>query len=205
MHADWIEWALKDGCRLRGFLSGSGVRVIRLEKDGMLRGYGEDEHVHNALEYAGEDYLAGLRPYGEAHGVCIGASSKSDSILDEWLVRGLSFSAWQEGDDIVVQLKGFIQVDPPDDVVKSVITDGTPRIWKQRGFTYATKRMCMAHSDEPWISTKVIGKPPGADAKTDPWFYWTTKTGRDKDFRQAVVNAFAAADIEIKPMPKLKP
>ena len=36
-----INKALKEGGRLHAFLSGSGLRVVRIEKNGKLKGYGE--------------------------------------------------------------------------------------------------------------------------------------------------------------------
>ena len=49
-----IHQALRDGCRLRAFMSGGGLRVIRLEKRKQLKAYGEFPHVEEALQHADE-------------------------------------------------------------------------------------------------------------------------------------------------------
>lgn len=111
MELTGIEQALRYGCRLHAFRSGAGLRVVRIEKDGDLVGYGEHPHASDALSHANEDILAGGRPYDEVYG-CLkphyltGSSSANDE-LDLWLLQGHTFDVRCEGNEFVFELKGF--------------------------------------------------------------------------------------------------
>ena len=60
---DHLQQALRNGAKLHAFLSGGGLRVVRLEKGGKLLGYGEHPYIEEALRHADEDTEAGGRPY----------------------------------------------------------------------------------------------------------------------------------------------
>lgn len=94
-----IDQALERGNRLHGFLSGGGLRVIRLELDGELKGYGEHPNVDEALIHASEDFSAGGRDYYEVYGKLyphyLTGSSEITSPLDGWLLRGRTIDAYR--------------------------------------------------------------------------------------------------------------
>ena len=92
---------LRSGCRIRGFRSGGGLRVIRIEDaDGKDKGYGEHPDVLVAIEHALEAFASGGRTYKEQYmnddslytHYLTGTSTVSCP-LDGWLLRGHSFSA----------------------------------------------------------------------------------------------------------------
>lgn len=109
-----IDKALRDGCRVRGFRSGGGLRVIRVEDAaGQLKGYGEHPNVLEALTHADEDYAAGKRPYEEVYGKLylhyLTGTTEVDSMLDGVLLRGGKFVAvsTQNREGIVVGLRDY--------------------------------------------------------------------------------------------------
>jgi hypothetical protein len=107
-----IEQALREGCKVRAFLSGGGLRVIRIEDaTQQLKGYGEHPHVEGALQRADNDYAAGGRPYGEVHGGSephyLTGSPIPSGELDAWVRAGNTFNAVTEGDGFGFVLDGY--------------------------------------------------------------------------------------------------
>ena len=96
-----IHSALKQGAVLRAFHSGAKLRIVRIEKDEKLIGYGEHLHIEDALVHAEEDVRVGHRPFKEVYGpiyphYMIG-STFATSPLDSWILGGNSFSiTWNE-------------------------------------------------------------------------------------------------------------
>ena len=90
-----------------------------IKKAGWATAYGEHPSVEPALEHAAEDFKAGGRSYGEVYGKLhphywTGSATPS-SPLDEWILGGSTFDAWEDGDQLVVELKGY------DDDINPVI------------------------------------------------------------------------------------
>lgn len=111
MELKGIHQALREGCRLQAFCSGGGLRIVRIEKDGKLKGYGEHPMIHDALSHVDEDFLAGGKPHNEVYGKkyphYLTGSASSSNDLDVWILRGCTFDVWQEGDEIIFQLNGY--------------------------------------------------------------------------------------------------
>lgn len=193
-----INQALKDGCRVHAFRSGSGLRVIRIEHNEELKGYGEQPQVEGALSDADEDFLAGGRPYEEVYGALkphyLTGGSTSTSPLDSWLLQGRTFDAWQDGENVVFQLKGVTEVKIPREILDEVLRTGKPATWEHRGYTYRTAKF---PAGEPCTSTEVIQNPNESENNTDAWMYHITKTGRGADFCQAMENALRAEEVEV--------
>lgn len=191
-----INAALDAGCRLHAFLSGGGLRVLRLELNGKLKGYGEHPNVEDALTHVSEDYLAGGRAYNEVYGGThphyMTGSSSSSTRLDSWLLRGATFDAWQEGDDIVFQFKGSGENKSPEDLSQKVQNEGTVTWTSKRGVIYEATPTRFA-SGEMGTSTRVVSSPEGVR----PWMWHTTRTGRGKDFFGALAKAFEAEPVEV--------
>jgi len=197
---EFIHEALKNGCKLHAFLSGGGLRVVRIEKNGILKGYGEHPHINEALAHTDEDYATGGRKYKDVYGEngiyphYLTGSSKSNSKLDAWILKGRTFDAWQEGEDVVLQLQGYEQLECPE-IEKKVLKDLKTRRFKHRGFTYEVSSTSFCNGS-PGISMRVInGKESKGNA--DPWMWKITKTGRGKSFWAALKKAYDAKPVEI--------
>lgn len=199
MRLTGIDEALRSGCKLHAFRSGGGLRVIRIQRNGVLKGYGEHPNVEDALAHANQDLLAGGRPYKEVYGGThphyLTGSTTPTSPLDLWLLQGHFFEVWQEGDEVVFQLEGLKEFEIPADVKEQVWETGEPITWEDRGFTYRTVRSQFPNG-ELCLSTELIKTPKGVESHR-AWGYYITKTGRGKDFWEAMDNAFKASPIEV--------
>lgn len=107
-----IEKALREGCKVRAFLSGGGLRVIRIEDaKHQLKGYGEYPHVEEALRHADDDYAAGGREYSAVYGGSephyLTGSTTTTGELDAWVRTGSTFHAVAKGDGFVFILDGY--------------------------------------------------------------------------------------------------
>jgi len=204
-----VRDALKEGCRLHAFRSGGGLRVVRLEKKGKLVGYGEHWCVEEALVHAGEDFLAGNRPYNKQYKVngkkgkyphYLTGSSIPTSKLDKWLLGGNTFDAWKNlkgNSEYVFQLKGLKQYNIPSHIVEKVIKTHKPVSWKGRGFNFLSYPTIIPNGDEA-ISTKITRAPKDKNGKkrTDDWFYHVIKTGESWIFFNAIKKAIEAPEVE---------
>ncbi len=194
-----VHQALREGCRMHAFSSGGGLRVVRLELNKELKGYGEHPHVEEALLHLDEDYLAGGRPYNEVYGKkythYLTGDTMSTSNLDYWVRRGSTFDVWQEGEEVVFQLEGLAELEHPKDVVKRS-SEGRETIqWGWRGFMFETTPSQFPNG-ENCCSTRIIAKPKGVKEHR-AWMWYMTKTGRGSNLWQAIQNAFAAPEVEI--------
>lgn len=107
-----IEKALREGCKVRAFLSGGGLRVIRIEDaDEELRGYGEHPHAELALQHADDDYAAGGREYSSVYGGTkphyLTGTRTTLGELDDWVRGGSTFYAMTKDDGFVFVLGGY--------------------------------------------------------------------------------------------------
>lgn len=97
-----IDTALMNGFEMHVFLSGGGLRVVRIEEheeDKTLKGYGEYANLLPAIIIAAKDYEAGQKPYTTHY--LTGSSHPTDS-LDAWLLRGRCLDAFAKSDQIVL-------------------------------------------------------------------------------------------------------
>jgi hypothetical protein len=197
---DGIKTALQGGHRVRAFLSGGGLRVIRIEKEGKLKGYGEHPHVDEALIYADEDFKKRGRPYKEVYGVdkdhyLTGSREKSNE-LDGWILQGRKFEAWQENEIVYFKLGGMAETRTSQEIIDQVLSTGQDIRWENRGYTYRSYRSLFGNGQKS-VSTEVIGKPEGVRGGADPWMYDISKTGQGSDFWEACQNAFQAPEVEV--------
>ena len=118
-----IDKALEGkGVRLRGFRSGGGLRVVRVEQaqgkgEAKLLGYGEHYDAERALKHCAEDLAAGGRPYEEVYGKkhthYLTGSASASGPLDAWLLEGGTIDAWcvlargSQEKEVVVELKSL--------------------------------------------------------------------------------------------------
>jgi len=193
MELKGIEKALKEGCKLHGFRSGGGLRVIRLEDESdNLRGYGEHPTAEDALFHANEDFLAGGRPYDKVYGGLkphyLTGSQHPSTGFDEWLLQGRTIDAYLADGKFVVELKGLFETKMPKEVYKKVKETGKPAIWENRGYTY---QVIPDRGD--LVSLRVL---ESAEEEKDAWMYRVTKTGQGQNFFEALNNAVDAEAVE---------
>ncbi len=197
-----IEKALAIGARISAFSSGGGLRVIRLNKNGELIGYGEAPHVEEALQYADEDFTAGGLPYKEVYGSgkkhphYLTGSSDSTSNLDHWLRRGNSFDCWFDDEQVVFRLDGYGHEEIPEDIKRLAEENpGTAVRYELRGMELSTTYTpgYFANGEGSW-SMDTISNP----LRKSRGIYPMTKTGTGKDFWQAMLAAFEAPEVESK-------
>lgn len=195
-----IEKALQEGCNIHGFLSGGGLRVIRIEQEGNLRGYGEHPNVEGALRHANEDYLAGGKPYDSVYGASeplyLTGSGRATSPLDRLLLRGQTIDAHMLGSDVVIELRGIAHINIPAEVTEQVKRTGQPVIWANRGYSYITSPSGLPNDPPYPPSTRVLTGPEGRD-NADPWMYGVVKTGRGKGFLEALEHALEAEEVGV--------
>ncbi len=195
-----IEKSLQDGCRIHGFLSGGGLRVVRIELDYVLKGYGEHPSVDHALRHADEDFLAGGRGYDAVYGRkylhYLTGSSTATSPLDGWLLQGRTFDAYLKYRKMVVELRGYGETKTPQEVIKEADETGLPVTWKNRGYIYETSKSRFPNG-EPCHSTRTIKIPRGRSG-ADPWSYKIVKAGTGRDFTESLESAFKASEVEVR-------
>ena len=194
--ASTIETALRSGAKLHAFMSGGGLRVTRLERDGHLVGYGEAPEIEESLRHVVEDFEAGGRPYREVYGKIhehyLTGQSKPSSPLDAWIRQGQTFDAWADGDTIVVALRGYVHHEAPPGFDARVMAGETLE-WESRGYTYESSPSRFPNG-EPCRSTRVVSGPDKGGA--DPWMWEATRTGSAATFVDAVAQALTAQDKE---------
>lgn len=200
-----IEAALKGGCKLHAFLSGGGLRVVRLEKRGKLKGYGEHYAVEEALAHADVDYMAGGRKYDTVYGGSephyLTGSSMPSGPLDAWLLHGRSFDAWSEGAEIVARLNGYAYASDaaPPGIHDRVRGTGVPESWEHRGYVYSVTRDRFPGSGAPCTVQTVVSMPARhGQSGTDSIMYHIAKTGRGEHVWAALGAALEAEAVEVE-------
>jgi hypothetical protein len=197
-----LERAIRAGCEVRTFLSGGGLRVTRVEKRGVLRGYGEAPYANESLAHADEDYAAGGRPYAEVYGgakphYLTGESDPCDA-FDAWILQGRSMRASLETKWIRVRvvLEGFCQSTAPEKLMTDAKRNGSA-IWHDRGH-----RVTISWTDHFFANGSGGWSFDGSmDAGGRPWesFYSVTRTGDGDSIMSAIANALIASDVEVLP------
>lgn len=187
-----IEQALKEGCRVLAYMSNSKIRIVRIDLDGTLKGYGEALQVEDALSYANKD-LVECRHY---RGSCSIGLKTASSRLDQWLLDGNTFDIGRDGEGVVFRLIGRAEVKVPAAVCDQVMKEGGSMVWMHRGYRYCSTRVHVAGRVYR-LETSAISAPKGKRG-SDAWSYPTAKTGRGADISQAMGDAFWAEPTEIK-------
>lgn len=193
-----IKNALKEGCRIHAFRSGGGLRVVRIEKDGKLLGYGEHPHIEDALLYANEDFLAGGRPYNEVYGKSqphfLTGSSSPTSDLDLWILSGGTFDAWQKDTKISFQFEKLCITRIPKEIIEEVIKTGNSTTWEHRGFVREITRTTFPNGAF-CAESRVIKNKNTDNLQRQSEFYDIAKTGEGINFFEAMNSAFKAEEV----------
>lgn len=201
LNMETITDALRGGAKLHAFLSGGGLRVVRVEKGDKLLGYGEHPYVGTSLMHLAEDLRAGSRPYSETYGSegCytsyLTGSSKPDSPLDAWVRKGSTFDAFVDGDEIVFELHGYEHQEIPEDIKQRVRLTKETVTFEARGYTFEVGPYTFPGNGEPGVIMKTIKHVEGRPRHRDT-FYRVVKTGRAKTLMGAIDAAFEAPSVE---------
>ena len=189
------EQALFDGHQMRAFISGGGLRVIRIEDEqGSLVGYGEAPQVEDALNHASENYTTRETYQQQYSGEnaryphYLTGTTEISSPLDGWIRRGHGFKAYADGEEIVVELSGtrrYPQVPSSVYYALGYSTDTITII--ERGVSYR-----LTGDGHGMTSMEVVDNPDGKD----PYYWRITKTGREATLRGAIDSAFSAEEVE---------
>lgn len=190
-----LEKGLRAGLKIHAFLSGGGLRVVRIEDRSKLKGYGEHYAAEVALDHTAEDYLAGGRRYSDVYGEdklyphYLTGSSDANSRLDLVLLRGHTFDAYEAGGEIVFEIHGYEDTPHPEGVTERARAGEIIR-WSHRGYTYESA------PDSGGVSTRIVSSPEGKKSGSDPWMYQVVQTGKAPTLAQAIEAAFEAPTVE---------
>lgn len=194
-----IEEALRGGGRLHAFMSGGGLRVLRVERDGVLVGYGEHPTVNNALRILSEDIAAGSRPYADVYGKIephyLTGSSAPGGALDAWVRQGQTFDAFVDGDAFVVKLCGWENHKTPDDIMARVLSGETVQYLDARGVAFES-RPSRFPNGEACVSTRCLDETKKG---ADPWMWEVEKLGRAPSLPDALDAALVAPAAAVSP------
>jgi len=198
-----LQHALQNGAKLHAFLSGGGLRVVRLEKGGKLLGYGEHPYIEESLRHADEDTEAGGRPYAEVYGGkydhYLTGSSTTSSDLDRWMLQGRTFDVTFDTGPcggFVAKMVSIEQTDLPQEIECRVAKTGVKETFINREFTYEASRITFANG-EFGTSIKTIGCPAGK-SKNLSWMWDAVRVGYGDTIRKALANALAAEPQEVE-------
>lgn len=193
-----ITTALQAGARLRAFRSGGGLRVVRIERGkrgGKLIGYGEHPHIQEALNLTNKTLRPVIGRMPKRSVYMTGASS-ADGPLDEWILCGHTFDAWAESDGTIVahMLNPSFSNEVPETLLKKALAEGSAE-WHDRGgihlvhsVSYHPKRDEHRYD----YGLKEIKRC------TQNVMYPVAKTGRGKNFDEALQEALKAPQLEVE-------
>jgi hypothetical protein len=197
--ATTVESALRESKgTIHAFLSGGGLRVLRLEtpRRGKLLGYGEHPYVAEAFRILTEDFAAGGRPYGSVYGTVeehyITGDSTPQDDLDAWVRRGNSFDVFCNPDGkFVFELRGFQDNVMPEDLKVRATAGETVRWTSDRGVTYEATPFVFPGNGERGCSISAVSRPEHM-AHHRVWMWRTVRRGVGDTLTAALSAAFEA-------------
>lgn len=189
-----IEKALrKRDAQLKVFISGSGLRVVRIDAGAREIGYGEDPTTEEAFERLSEDLQK--KPSESRY---LTGQSRAPSAFDLWVRQGSKFRAAFDG-EFVVKLTGLEMAVPPEEMTKRVLETGKPEHWEQRGFVCEVSRVSFPNGS-PGTTCRVV-KDQQSTLGKDPWNFYIQKVGRAPSLLDAISRALRADEVETEETP----
>lgn len=197
-----IKKALSSGCKIHAFRSGGGLRVVRVEKNDKLLGYGEHPDILEAVKHADEDYLAGGRDYHKVYGKIYAhymtGTTEASCDLDRIILKGSSFDCEQVGGKVFFTINGWVHLDFPKDVMEAAKKAAEaanqspgPEVYYKtdRGYYLAVtyQRQMFANGGEGWSSRCIHGPEGENDYKAT--FYESKFVGSGEDMMSAFEDA----------------
>lgn len=194
-----VEDALRAGYVLHGFMSGGGLRVLRVGAGSKLAGYGEHPTVSGALRILGEDLRGGCRPYDSVYGVVeahyLTGSSVSEDGLDAWLLRGQTWDVCYREGLFVSELFGWDREALPAEIERRAIDGETLEWTSHRGVTRVVGPVRFANDSRGCFS-QVTHKPDGmTDVRTH--MFRVTKTASAESLQGAIDGSLSAPPVEV--------
>lgn len=197
-----VEKYLRKGARLHAFLSGGGLRVLRVEKvkNDKLIGYGEHPDVNDAFRILADDLKAGCRNYDDVYNneeetaYLTGQSTPTDK-LDAWVRKGYTFDAFIQRNRIFFVLKGWEHQPHPGDVEARVRAGETVEWESPRGYKFKSHPDRFPNGEAATV-TETIFVPEGKIRLHD-WMWQATKTGKGLTLAEAMEAAFEAEAVEV--------
>lgn len=197
-HMATIDTALRDGGKLHAFRSGGGLRVLRIEREKSLIGYGEHPHTSDAFRILAEDILGGGRAYGDVYGPIethyLTGSSEPGDPVDAWVLRGNTFDVHAEGGVLVASLAGYEERKTPKDIADRATAGETVRWKDSRGVTFESRPIQFPNGD-PGCSTAAIDVPSTV-SKADVWMWAATYRASGATVLEALAAALASVTSE---------
>lgn len=198
-----IEASLREGGKLHAFLSGGGLRVVRVDRGGgKALGYGEHPHVEDALAHLAEDLKAGCRPYNETYGdkgcytSYLTGNSVPDSQLDAWVRQGSTFDGFIDGAEVVFEMHGYGQQEYPEGLRERVMKTGKSETFESRGYTFEVGPFTFPGNWEKGTSMTTLKRPDDGRPNHRDTMFKTVQTGRAGTLSEAVTLAVAAEPVE---------
>jgi hypothetical protein len=193
-----LQQAIQEGARLHAFLSGGGLRIVRLEKDGKLLGYGEHPNIEEALRHADEDAAAGGREYSKVYGKggythYLTGSSISSSDLDRWVLRGRIFDVVYKSDQFVAIMKSIEETEVPKEIEDRVKDALVTEKFTDRGYNYLITP-CRFANGYIGISCEILDTILD---KGKAWMWDAIRTGRGVTIFEALTNGLVADPEEV--------
>jgi hypothetical protein len=196
-----LEAALRKGGSMHAFLSGGGLRVIRIEKPrhGKLIAYGEHPVVAEAFRITAEDFKAGGRPYGEVYGKLeehyLTGQSMPEGELDAWVRRGATFDAHFKEGNFVFELRGLHDHETPAGYHERAMKGETLRWTSDRGVTYEIQPSRLPNGSVG-SSTRQVSRPNGMKEHR-VWSWYAVRRGIAPSLTEAIAAAFTAKYEEV--------
>lgn len=132
------EWS-----KLKAFRSGGGLRVVRIDSDGLEKclAYGEHPNLDTAFDHLAEDIRAGGRDYSEVYGVIhenyLTGTHDVSSSLDQWLLQGRGFDFKYVDGQWEFSSEYYYDHPIPDYIQEVCLNDATV-IWETDGTKFQT-------------------------------------------------------------------
>lgn len=196
-----LETALRKGGSIHAFLSGGGLRVLRLEEPGRgeLIAYGEHPVVAEAFRILADDFKAGGRPYHKVYGkieehYLTGQSTPEDE-LDAWVRRGATFDAHFKNGQFIFELRGLHDHETPAGYHERAMKGETLSWTSDRGVTYEIRPSRFPNGDMG-SSTRQVSRPAGMKEHR-AWSWYAVRRGIAPTLPEAITAAFTAKYEEV--------
>lgn len=192
-----LNLALRRGCSIKCFreIYNKHYCIVRVEKNGKLRGYGEAISAENALKRAAENYLK----HDEVNILKKKFRfKKSPSELSSWIweKNNNSFSVVMQNGEVIFKMAGALTERVSKEITDRVRETGISETHiNSRGYVILSE-MCeiVGYSEiRTAVNSCCIQGPPHDPEHKRLWYqYYGVKIGKGQDFENAMLAAISA-------------